>query len=109
MGNLTSLENIINKKLSSVHTAFLAKVISFKETTADIQPLQNGAPILSNTPVAVNARYKIKEENPLQAGDIVICVCCESTISTAKKGEMPSGNEPIDRFSLSNSVIVGVL
>lgn len=168
IGNLTILENIMNKKLSSVHTAFLAKVISFKETTADIQPLQNGAPILPNTPVALNARYKLTEQTldrlvngnngckasvtgnvsvsgtapegggtvtstgtmsangtvtcsckpqnfinlvktPLQAGDIVICVCCESTISTAKKGEMPSSSEPIDNHSLSNSVVVGIL
>lgn len=168
MGNLTILENIMDKRLSSVHTAFLAKVISFKETTADIQPLQNGAPIIPNTPVALNARYKLTEQpldrlvngnsgcsasitgnvsvtgtavaegqtmtstgtisangavkcscqpqsfinlvkTPLQAGDTVICVCCESTISTAKKGGMPSSSEPVHSHSLSNSVVVGIL
>lgn len=48
-------------------------------------------------------------KTPLQAGDIVICICCEQNISTAKKGAIPSSGEPKERHSLSNSIIVGIL
>ena len=44
---------------------------------------------------------------PIEAGDIVVCVCCERNITEAKKGNNvlpPSGHH-----SMSDSVIVGVL
>lgn len=152
MGNLSIIENIIDKKLTAMHTAFLAKVITAKGTKADIQPLQTNAPILPNTPIAQNARNKISTKTisvltggnngckatgksvaegenlnlnvscsctsqnitvpvltPIQAGDIVICLCSDQNISTAKKGKMPTSSEPEQRFSLSNSIIVGIL
>lgn len=45
---------------------------------------------------------------PITAGDIVICVCCERDISSAKSGNngTPAANS---RHSMSNSIIVGVL
>lgn len=61
MGNLTAFENMIEKKLLNLHTAYLAKVISTNGNTAKIQPLgmskaygesaQNQSP-LSSVPIA---------------------------------------------------------
>lgn len=48
-------------------------------------------------------------KKPLQAEDIVIVVCCERNISTALKGKLPSSSEPTESYSLSNSIIVGIL
>ena len=60
MGNLKVFENMIEKKLLNLHTAYLAKVISTNGITAKIQPLgmtqaygesaQKQAP-LSNVPI----------------------------------------------------------
>lgn len=108
MGNLSVLENIIDKKLNSVHTAFLAKVITFKGDTADITVLQKNSLIIPNVPVCRHARNKTDNEQ-LATGDIVLVVCCESNISTALKGEIPTSGEPIEHFALSNSIIVGIL
>lgn len=123
MGNLSILDDIMTKRLKSIHVAYLAKVISFNGSRATIQPLQKDTSIIPNVPVARNARYTLKEKTitiestsfvnlekkPLQAGNIVICVCCERNISTALKGRMPSTYEPNSSHSLSNSVVVGII
>ena len=123
MAGLTMFEKIIDKKLGTVHTAFLARVITAKGTTADIQPLLTNAPILINIPVIQNARYKLTEQEiridgnsftnlvktPLRNRDVVVCICSENNISSAKKGEMPSMSEPTQKHSLTNSIIVGIL
>ena len=126
MGNLKVFENMIENKLLSLHTAYLAKVISVGETTAKIQPLgltkaygeapQKQSP-LSKVTILRNARYKISETviegkkvaeiEPIAAGDIVLCVCCERDITEAKKGNnlLPA----LGHHSKSDSIIVGVL
>lgn len=123
MGNLSVIENIIGDKLNNVHTAYLGKVISFNGSTATIQPLQRDTSIIPNVPVIHSARYKLSEKTvtiesqsfvnlvkkSLQAGNIVVCVCCEKNISTALKGKFPSSSEPTQNHSLSNSIIVGIL
>ena len=124
MGMATILDEMIEAKLLSLHTAYLAKVISTNGSTAKIQPLGNVKAFgklakaqspLSAVPVIQSARNKITfaentiaEVKPLEAGDIVICVCCERDISTAKKGQ---NSTPVvsSRHSMSNSVIVGIL
>lgn len=123
MGSLSVLDDIMNKRLMSIHVAYLAKVISFNGSKATIQPLQKDTSVIPNVPVTQNSRYKLSEKTitiestsfvnlvkkPLQAGDIVICVCCERNISTALKGKMPSSSEPNTSHSLSNSVVVGII
>lgn len=87
--------------------------------------------VVSNAPVLSSARYKIIKKTytcassisdhnliteqrehlalePLKAGDIVLCVCCDRDISSAKNGECYT---PVigRRNSLSDTVIVGIL
>lgn len=99
----------------SVHTAYLGKVISFNENKADIQPLMSSKclnseaqplPIIPNVPVIVSARAK--GDKPLQAGDIVCCICCERDITQAQNGEIPTSS-PTGHHSMSDSVIIGIL
>lgn len=108
MGKLTIFENIIDKKINSLHTAFLAKVISVNGNEADIQPLEYESPTLPNTPIIRSARNK-SEAEIIQSGDVVVCVCCSPFTSRAKRGEMPTADDPVDRFSFSGAIIVGIL
>ena len=129
MGNLSIINDIIEDKLMGLHTAYVAKVLSYRDGRASIQPLtmvkQYGntakkPSILTSVPVLSCARYKLipKQENDeleatditfksLAEGDIVFCVCAERNISEAKKGNMAV--PPIGHHSMSDSVIVGVL
>lgn len=72
MGNLSLFENIIEEKLLGVHTAYIAKVISYNNGQATVQPLglvkQYGKaaqkqPVVSRIPVIQSARNKIIEVN----------------------------------------------
>lgn len=127
MGNLKYLDNLIERKLLGLHTAYLAKVLSVSEdvTTAKIQPLgmtkiygeaAKAQSPLSRVPIAQSARYKAKinTETPeiealeaLKAGDIVICVCCERDITEALKGK--NALPPVGHHQQSDSVIIGIL
>lgn len=133
----------MENKLKSLHTAYLAKVLSVSGNTAKIQPLglvtdsegdSYKQSVLTSVPICEHVRHyslvkqtisfsgngsispsthptddnvgHIKIE-PLKAGDIVVCICCERNISDAKKGVnsiVPSG-----RHSMSDSIIIGVL
>ena len=126
MGNLNFFENIVENKLKSLHTAYLAKVISTDGKKAKIQPLgkvkaygevaKTQSP-LSNVPILNSAQYKISETviegktvaeiKPIGAGDIVLCVCCERDISAAKRGI--NSTPVIGHHSMSDSIIVGIL
>lgn len=130
MNKLGFLNDLIEDKLLSLHTAYLAKVLSSDGSTAKIQPLcmvkQYGhsaqkQSILSNVPIVQSARFKMTsktdyidgsaityvEPTPLAAGDIVICVCCDRNITEAKNGRMTT--PPVGHHSMSDSVIVGIL
>ena len=130
------LENLIENKLLSLHTAYVAKVLSYSGGKAKIQPLnmvkpygqaaQKQSPI-SDVPVLEGARYKLSEKKitylvnedgrtasttvlvpqTISAGDIVFCVCAERDISSAKRGIMATPQ--IGHHSMSDSVIVGIL
>ena len=119
---------MIDEKILSIHTAYLAKIISTNGSTAKIQPLgkvkayggkaQAQKP-LTDVPIIHSARNKVTnkyissvDENlavltPLSAGDIVIVVCCERNITDAKKGI--NSTPVIGHHSKSDSVIVGIL
>lgn len=121
----------------SLHTCFLAKVISTNGGTAKIQPLGKTKEYgknavsqspLTDVPIANSAKYKYTKETityvvdahsntkaskdivtvvPLEAGDIVICVCGERNISDAKKGI--DNTPPVGHHSMSDSIIIGIL
>lgn len=116
MGKLSILEQIINSKIMNIHTAYLAKVISFNQDKADIQPLVASVsydgesepyPIIPNVPVIVSARKNCQNED-LSEGAVVLAICCERDISSALKGQI-SNSSAGGMYSLSDSVIVGVL
>lgn len=116
MGKLSILEQIINSKIMNIHTAYLAKVISFNQDKADIQPLVASVsydgesepyPIIPNVPVIVSAR-KNGQNKDLSEGDIVLVCCCERSITEALKGEINTSASG-GKYSLSDSVVVGVL
>ncbi len=137
MGNLAFFENMINNKLLSLHTAYLAKVISTDGKTAKIQPLgmskaygktAQAQSVLSNVPISANAvKFKEKtysvvtspypnaktsqitvlERIPIEKGDIVLCVCCERDITDAKNGK--NSVPALGHHNMSDSVITSVL
>ena len=126
MGTLSVFENMIEKKLLNMHTAFIAKVLSTNGETAKIQPLgmtqaygedSISQSVLSNIPVIHSARWKFKKETlqgvdvlvptDIEAGDIVVCVCGERNITKAKKG---INSIPVyGHHSMSDAVVVGIL
>lgn len=146
MGTYKYFDAMMENKMSGIHTAYLAKVLSVSGDTAKIQPLglyQNSdgttrkQSVLTKVPICQHVRHfsLVKEElsvkvsegsasisprehptgdnvghikiEPLRAGDIVVCVCCERNISEAKRGV--NALPPAGRFSMSDSVIIGVL
>lgn len=131
MGNISYFEGLIEEKLLNLHTAYIAKVISYNNGKANIQPLTmvkaygqpaKKQPPLSGVPVIQSARYKLaaqtimdvtnKEVTVLQptslsSGDIVFCVCADRDISETKNGN--TATPQIGHHSMSDSVIVGVL
>lgn len=143
MGAYKYFDELMENKLSGLHTAYLAKVLSVSGNTAKIQPLgmykdNNGnvkkQSILTKVPIANHVRHytlvkqtlsihgdcsispsthptadnigHVKVE-PLRAGDIVVCICCERNISEAK-----NGNNTVlvkGRHSMSDSIIIALL
>lgn len=128
------MDAIMESKLSGMHTAYLAKVLSIRGRTAKIQPLgmykdANGTAkkqsVLTNVPISKQIRTTDPSisvscsgdgtpkatckcwQPKMEVGDIVVCICCEQNISEAKRGvnALPPGG----RFSMSDSIIIGVL
>lgn len=135
MGNMKFFDDMIENKLLNLHTAYLAKVLSYSNGKARIQPLnmiksygnsaQKQSP-LSDVPVINSARNKLSSKtitymnennepvstqiaqlSRLSVGDIVICVCAERDISGAKRGEITTPQ--IGHHNMSDSIIVGIL
>lgn len=130
MGNLTFVDNLIERKLLGLHCAYIGRVIAVAEdlSTASVQPLgktravggeaQSHA-VITDVPVACRyhmsvrsvyvegERLDLAEAKPLVAGDLAVCVCADRNISGARRGldEVP----PAGRHSLSDSIIVGIL
>lgn len=128
------MDEIIEGKLSGIHTAYLAKVLSISGRTAKIQPLglyKNGdgktkkQSVLTKVPISKQIRTSDPhisiscngEGTPratctcwqprIEVGDIVVCICCEQNISEAKRGV--NALPPAGRFNMSDSIIIGVL
>lgn len=125
MGYSKFFEDMIEKKLLGLHTAYLAKVLAVNGDTAKIQPLgltksynqpAKAQSPLSNVPIIRSARYKLTISSttltdavvePLAVGDIVLCVCCERDITAARRGS--NALPPVGHHQQGDSVIVGVL
>lgn len=154
MGYSKVFEDMIDRALLDMHTAFLGKVLSINGNKATVQPLglykqygetaQNQAVVSAvisksgqckmtgnetisyisdvtcevkkNKEETVVTDVSIKKTTStksipvfsnLEAGNIVICVCCDRDISAAKNGinAVPA----VGHHSLSDSVIVGIL
>lgn len=135
MGANKYMDEIIDNKLAGIHTAYLAKVLSLSGSTAKIQPLglkkdSNGKTYAQSPLTKVPIAKHIRRTDPsvsvscaggcgnpsakcscwqpkIEVGDIVLCICCESNISEAKRGNnvLP----PAGKFSMSDSVIIAVL
>lgn len=136
MGWQDIINNIVDQKVLDLHCAYIAKVLSTDGKTAKIQPLdmmkQYGKAaqtqsVIEKVPIIQSARYKIKSERltfltslaptsetrdfailtPLEAGDIVVCICADRDISNTKNGTvaLPAHGS----HSLSDSIIVGIL
>jgi len=123
---MSYIENIIEDKLLNLHTAYVAKVLSYSEGKATVQPLnlikQYGktaqAPaIVKNIPVVNSARYKLNTTTiegvavltpiEISKGDLVFCVCADRDISQALKGNMST--PALGHHSRSDSVVIGIL
>lgn len=117
------IQQLINNSLSGLHTAFLAKIVSYSNGYATVQPLYMirdaagnivKSSVVSNIPVVSSAQYKtvigsdstLKAE-PLRVGNIVLCIACEKDITEAKHGLYDSPS--LMNFDISSSVVVGVL
>ena len=102
------MDEIMESKLSGMHTAYLAKVLSISGRTAKIQPLglykdssgtTHKQSVLTDVPVT--------KQTYVEVGDIAVCICCEQNISEAKRGV--NALPPAGRFNMSDSIIIGVL
>lgn len=129
-------DDSIESRLLSLHTAFLAKVISTDGKTAKVQPLNNikGAngevrqqAVLDNIPVLKSVK-KYEYENvtttsggdpshthtvktvklvDVAAGDVVFCLCGERELAGGKGGNTYTPS--IGHHMLSDAVVIGVL
>jgi hypothetical protein len=127
------LNDLIEQKLLSLHTAFFAKVISVSGNNAKIQPLNmikaNGkqakkqavmtVPILKNVRKFATKTVTITTEmddkfsitiptvSTISSGDIVYCACGEREITDNKKGKFSVPTTGHHR--MSDAVIIGVI
>lgn len=130
-----SLQKLINdtfeEKAKSLYVAFIAQILSVSGNKARIQPLgltkQYGGTaqkqaVIAGVHISQSARFKFKTENitfddddthtlgvfePIAAGDIVLCVCCDRNIDAALKGknELP----PVGCHNKADCVIVAII
>lgn len=122
MGNLKYFENMIEKQMLDLHTAFLAKILNVNGSTAKIQPLgltreiggdQKKHAAISGVPIMNQAKYKLSiidgilNAQTITAGDVAVCVCCDRDITEAVKGI--NALPPPGHHTMSDCVIVGVL
>lgn len=108
--NLNFFENLVNQKILSIHTCYLAKVISISGEKARIQPLAlvkayreeaKQQAIIENVPICKHAL------EDATAGSVVVVACMERDITQTKNGKiaLPS----FRHHSLSDSIVIGVL
>ena len=106
MGNLTAFDNIIEEKLMSMHTAFVAKIISVKGNSATVQPLnmvkQYGKTaqkqtVLQDVPILFNAQNKLEPYNLTYVKDVSLnsatsISVTKETLETVKRKKLEAGD-----------------
>lgn len=114
--NLSYFDTLVNQKLLSVSTVFLARVISHDGSAfCNIQPLSfikavGGSPkkqaVLPNVPISQTVLRTLYENETLQ-GKVAIVAACERDISQTRKNvfALPS----IRHHSKSDSIVIGYL
>lgn len=114
--NLSYFDTLIDQRLLSVSTIFLARVISHNGTSfCTVQPLSfikavGGSPkkqaVLPNVPISQAVLRTLYENETLQ-GKVAIVAACERDISQTRKNTfaLPS----IRHHSKSDSVVIGYL
>lgn len=136
MGLENVINNIVDSKILDLHCAYIARVLSVNGTKAKVQPLDKikqygkeakNRGVVLDVPIIQSAQYKIKKErltfltslaptsetrdfailSPIEAGDLVVCICADRDISASVKGE--SAVPAAGSHSLSDSIIVGIL
>lgn len=108
--NTNFFRNLVDQKLLTMHTCYLAKVIFVSGSTANIQPLslikavdgdaKKQAPVM-NVPICKHAVEDVV------TGAVVVVACMERDMSQTRKGlfALPS----LRHHSMSDSVIIGVI
>lgn len=136
MSMSSAIKGIIEERLKTLHTAFLAKILSVNGTKAKIQPLglvrdyggtEKAQAVITGVHISQSARYKFTTPNityvynaegdtktqtiavpvPICAGDIVLCVCCDRNIDAALKGV--NSLPPAGHHNKSDCVIVSII
>lgn len=111
--NTAYFKNLVEQKVLSLHTTYIATVISVNGNYAKIQPLSltkavgNNAKkqsVLENVPISQVVLRVLNEDESLE-GKTVIVSCAERDISQTRKGlfALPSYRH----HSLSDSIITG--
>lgn len=111
----------VSGDLSSAKILPLGKTKEYGKNAKEQTPL-------SNVPVLYSARWKFEKKKlryissvedtthkeidilvptDIEAGDLVLCVCCERDINAARKGR--NVVPPVGHHSMSSSVVVGIL
>lgn len=134
MGNLSFVDNLVEKKLMDLHCGYIARVIRTDGRTATVQPLglmkdagsasARAQAVVADVPVACPYKLSAKTitytdasgspasqtvavPTPIAAGDLVACLCADRDITEARRGnnDLPV----VGRHSISDSIIVGIL
>ena len=130
------INDVFDEKAKSLYVAFIAQILSVSGNKARIQPLgltkQYGGTaqkqsVIAGVHISKSALYKFKTKDityaynadgntktqtvvvpePIAAGDIVLCVCCDRNIDAALKGrnELP----PVGCHNKADCVIVSII
>lgn len=103
MGYQSVLENMMEEKLMSIHTAFIGKIISLSadKSKATIQPLNKvkqyaktaqKQSILQDVPILYNARYKLKPKKLKYVSNVSDHSPVFETLETVERIELKSGD-----------------
>lgn len=125
MENNQLYHQLRNDILLNINTCFPARVLSFSDGKAMIQPLfkikyygqePRTLPIIEGVPT-LKQRYKVRRadaeyteeyELVLRAGDVVLCVCAQRSLDDAMSGQpYYAGKSRI--LDIQDAVIVGVM
>lgn len=134
MGYMKFVNSAIERKLMDLHCAYIGKVVSTDGKTATVQPLgltkavgedAKAQAVVSSVPVACRYKFttqtityavdadgntkkqQIAVPQPLEKGDLVVCLCADRDISEARKGN--NALPVAGRHSITDSIIVGIL